>query len=89
MPPALETRLGTLRFEGGVPDAASADRLLDNLDVQRAVQAYLLALPPVNQLANRRAILTLGPANRTVPIWDQLVDSRTVELTANDNTPYT
>jgi hypothetical protein len=24
-----------------------------------------------------------------VPIWEQLVDSRTVELTANDNTPYT
>ena len=24
-----------------------------------------------------------------MPIWEQLVDSRTVELTANDNTPYT
>jgi hypothetical protein len=89
VPPSLDTRLGTLRFEGGVPDAASTDRLLDNLDFQRAVQAYLLALPPVNQLANRSAILSLGPANRTVPIWEQLVDSRTVELTANDNTPYT
>ncbi|CAK6690341.1 hypothetical protein BBFGKLBO_00799 [Synechococcus sp. CBW1107] len=89
IPDTLETRLGTLRFQGGVPDASTTDRLLDNLDFQRAVQAYLLGLPPVNQLANRSAILTLGPANRTVPIWEQLVDSRTVELTANDNTPYT
>jgi hypothetical protein len=34
-------------------------------------------------------MLTMGPANLTVPIWEQKVDSRTVELTANDNTPYT
>jgi hypothetical protein len=45
-------------------------------------------LPPVNQLANRTAILSMGPVNRTVPIWEELVDSRTVELTANDNTVY-
>lgn len=89
IPPSLETRLGTLRFEGGVPDTASTDKLLDNLDFQRAVQAYLLGLPPVNQLANRQAILSVGTANLTVPIWEQKVDSRTVELTANDNTPYT
>ena len=30
----------------------------------------------------------MGPANKTVPIWEELVDSRTVELTANDNTVY-
>lgn len=87
--PTLQTRLGTLRFDGGVPDPASTNTLLDNLDFQRAVQAYLLGLPPVNQVANRQAVLSLGAANRTVPIWEQMVDSRTVELTANNNTPYT
>jgi hypothetical protein len=85
----VETRLGALHFEGGCPDKATTDKLYDNLDFQHAVQAYLLGLPPVNQLANRKAILQEGPANRTVPIWEQMVDSRTVELTANDNTPYT
>ncbi len=89
VPDKVESRLGTLRFEGGVPDAATADKLFDNLDFQHAVQAYLLGLPPVNQLSNRQAILALGPVNKTVPIWEQMVDSRTVELTANDNTPYT
>ncbi|MEJ2475644.1 MAG: DUF1254 domain-containing protein, partial [Desulfobacterales bacterium] len=88
IPDKVETRLGTLRFDGGVPDQATTDRLYDNLDFQRAVQAYLLGLPPVNQLSNKSAILSMGPANKTVPIWEQLVDSRTVELTANDNTPY-
>jgi len=87
-PDVVESRLGTLHFDGGVPDQATTDKLFDNLDFQRAVQGYLLALPPVNQLSNKTAILSMGPANRTVPIWEQLVDSRTVELTANDNTVY-
>jgi hypothetical protein len=88
-PHKVETRFGTLRFFDGVPDQASTDKIYDNLDFQRAVQAYLLALPVVNQAANRAGILAMGPANTTVPIWEQMVDSRTVELTANDNTPYT
>lgn len=88
-PDKLDTRFGTLNFFGGMPDQASADKLYDNLDFQRAVQAYLLAVPVVNQAANRAGILSVGPANTTVPIWETLVDSRTVELTANDNTPYT
>ena len=89
VPDRVDTSFGTLNFLGGVPDQASTDRIYDNLDFQRAVQAYLLALPVVNQMANRAGILSLGPANMTVPIWEQRVDSRTVELTANDNTPYT
>ena len=89
VPDSVDTRFGTFRFLGGVPDQASTDKVYDNLDFQRAVQAYLLAIPVVNQMANRAAILSVGPANTTVPIWERLVDSRTVELTANDNTPYT
>ena len=88
-PGKMETPFGTLKFFDGVPDKASTEKIYDNLDFQRAVQAYLLGLPPVNQLANRRAILQMGPVNATVPIWETMVDSRTVELTANDNTPYT
>ena len=88
-PNKLETRIGTLNFFDGVPGQASTEKIYDNLDFQRAVQAYLLALPVVNQAANRDGILAMGPANTTVPIWEDLVDSRTVELTANNNTPYT
>ena len=89
IPDKVETRFGTLNFFDGFPDKASTEKLYDNLDFQRAVQAYLLGLPAVSQLANRNAILELGPANTTVPIFEQLMDSRTVELTANNNTPYT
>jgi hypothetical protein len=89
IPDKVETRFGTLKFFGGFPDAGSAEKLFDNLDFPRAVQAYLLGLPVVSQIANRNNTLTVGPANTTVPIWEEMVDARTVELTANNNTPYT
>lgn len=81
IPDKVETRFGTLHFFGGFPDQASVDKLYDNLDFQHAVQAYLLALPVVNQVGNRNGIRAMGPANTTVPIWEQMVDSRTVPPT--------
>ena len=44
-PDKVETRLGTLNFFDGFPDDATGRKLYDNLDFQRAVQAYLLAIP--------------------------------------------
>ncbi len=87
-PAKVETRLGTLDFFDGFPDKTSTEKLYDNLDFQRAVQAYLLAIPAVSQVANRDAIRTLGPVNTVVPIFEQLMDSRSIFLTANDNTVY-
>ena len=87
-PDSVETRIGTLHFTDGFPDSATAEAIYDNLDFQRAVQAYLLALPPVSQASNRNAIRALGPVNATVPMFEQLIDSRSIFLTANDNTVY-
>ena len=38
-PDTVETRLGTLKFFDGFPDKATVEKLYDNLDFQRAVQA--------------------------------------------------
>ena len=43
MPDKVETRFGTLNFFDGFPDQASTEKLFDNLDFQRAVQAYFSA----------------------------------------------
>jgi len=77
----VETRLGTLKFFDGFPDKATTEKLYDNLDFQRTVQAYLLAIPAVSQAAVRNACRTLGPANGVVPIWEELADSRSLGLT--------
>ncbi len=87
-PDKVETRLGTLGFFDGFPDNAAVEKLYDNLDFQRAVQAYLLAIPAVSQAANRNEILKLGPANRTVPIFEDRMDSKSIFLTPNTETPY-
>ena len=52
------------------------------------MQAYLLGIPVVNQAGMRASLRQFGPDNQTDVIWEDLVDARTVELTANDNTIY-
>jgi hypothetical protein len=88
-PEKIKTRLGMLNFFDGFPDNPSVEKLFDNLDFQRAVQAYLLGLAPVSQAANRKGILEMGPANTTVPIFEQMMTPRSIFLTPNNNTPYT
>ena len=36
----------------------------------------------------RESLRKFGPVNTTNVIWENLVDPKTVELTANDNTVY-
>jgi hypothetical protein len=88
-PDKIKTRIGTLDFFDGFPDSPSVDKIFDNLDFQRAVQAYLLGLAPVSQVANRKGILEVGPANTTVPIFEQMMTPQSIFLTPNNNTPYT
>jgi len=88
-PDKVNTRLGTLRFFDGFPDKPTVDKIYDNLDFQRAVQAYLLALPPVSMVGLREGLTQFGPANMTIPTFETLMDSHSLFLTANANTPYT
>lgn len=89
IPDKVETRLGTLNFTDGFPDDATVQKVYDNLDFQRAVQAYLLGLSAVSTEAARQAVLGFGPANQTVLISETLLDSKSLFLTANTTTPYT
>jgi hypothetical protein len=88
VPDKVDTSIGTLNLSYGYPDAATIQTIYDNLDRSRALQAYLLGIPIVNQVGMRETLRKFGPVNQTNVIWEDLVDSRTVELTANDNTVY-
>jgi hypothetical protein len=46
-PLSVDTHLATVKFNYGYPNKATTELLWDNLDFQRAVQAYLLVLPTV------------------------------------------
>jgi hypothetical protein len=87
-PDRIESSIGPLTLSDGFPTPETTAKIWDNLDRSRALQAYLLAIPIVNQAGMREALMTFGPVNSTNVIWENLVDPRTVELTANDNTIY-
>ena len=87
-PDAVETRLGTLKFFDGLPDETTVQKLYDNLDFQRGVQAFITAIPAASAYAMRTGIRTFGPDNQTVLVGESLVDSRSLFLTGNTETVY-
>ena len=87
-PDEVETSLGTLRFFDGFPDEATAQKVFDNLDLQRAMQVFLTCIPPASANAFRTGIRSFGPDNQTLLISESLVDSRGLFLTANTETIY-
>ena len=88
-PDKVETRIGTLNFFDGFPDKATVEKVYDNLDFQRGLQAYLTALPAVSIEGFRKSYAAIGPVNQTVLISEQLLDAKSLFLTANTTTPYT
>ncbi|RZL88108.1 MAG: DUF1254 domain-containing protein [Variovorax sp.] len=88
VPDKIESSIGTLNLDYGYPSAETVDKIYDNLDRSRALQAYLLAIPIVNQAGMRDSLRKFGPDNQTNVIWESLMDSKTVALTGNDNTIY-
>jgi hypothetical protein len=84
----LETRIGPLAYEAGYPAAETVEKLYDELDFQRAVQAYLWALPMASYGAMADAHKALGADSHTVVVADKLAEPRQLALTANQDTVY-
>jgi hypothetical protein len=84
-----DSRLGKLSFEQGYPTEETTRKLFDEMDYQRAVQAYLWAYPAVSfesiRIATNR---DLGADLNDMIIADNFADPKGVWLTANDTTIY-
>ena len=87
-PAEVKTRLGTLRTKDGFPDKATIEKVYDNLDFQRGVQSILTTMQGASLVAMRRGLRGLGPDNQTVALFENLMDSKTLFLTANSTTIY-
>jgi hypothetical protein len=87
-PDVVETSIGTLRFFDGFPDDATVQKVYDNLDFQRGVQAFLTCMPAASAYAFRTGLRTFGPDNQTVLITESLMDARSLILTGNTETVY-
>ena len=82
-PDKLETRLGTLKLFYGVPDKETAQKVYDNLDFQRGVQAYLSIIQIASMYGMRKGNLEFGPPNTTALLFETLMDSKALWLTPN------
>lgn len=85
---SIDTRVGKLTFERGLPTEATVAKLFDELDFQRAVQAYVWGLPIVG-LAEAKIAQTenTGARDGDVGIYKGF-RGVSVWLTANATTPY-
>lgn len=80
--------LGTLNFYDGVPLPETAEKVYDYLDLVNAVDAYTKGIHIASMEAMKQGILSQGPANETVIIFEELMDSKTLFLTANTTSVY-
>jgi len=87
-PDRVESRLGTLQFDGGAPSDATAELLYDNLDFLHGVEAFIDAFPGASTTAMRRGFLSAGVEDNSVLMFSELMDSESLFLTANCDTLY-
>lgn len=87
-PNKLETRIGTLNLFDGVPDKETAQKVFDNLDFQRGVQAFMSGIQIASMTGLRKGLLEFGPANTTAVLFENLMDSKALWLTPNTTSVY-
>ncbi len=87
-PDEVETRLGTLKFFDGFPDEQTVEKVMDNLDFSRGVQAFLSGMPGASLVGMRTGFQKLGVINGTIMIMESLLDSKSLFLTGNTDSVY-
>lgn len=87
-PDKLETSIGTLTSFDGVPDKETTQKVYDHLDMQRSTHAFLSTLQISSLSAMEKGLLDFGPANTTVLLFEDLMDSKALWLTPNTVSVY-
>jgi hypothetical protein len=87
-PDKVDTRIGPLEFKDGAPSAATAEKVYDALDFTRGLDAFLNSYGGASAYAIRKGFLSIGAEDNTVTIYPELMDSKSLFLTANADTVY-
>ena len=88
-PDTVQTRIGTLKFFDGLPDQETVQKVYDNLDFQRGVEAFLSGIPAASLYAACEGLSEAGvKRNGGIGIFQDLMDARSLFLTANSTTVY-
>ena len=85
----VETRIGKLSFLNGYPSKDTATKLYDEMDFQRATQAYLWSFPAVSCASIQVSVFRdLGATYNDLVVFDNFLDTKSVFLTGNTTTIY-
>ncbi|MGB0257288.1 MAG: DUF1254 domain-containing protein [Coraliomargarita sp.] len=88
-PDTVETSIGTLTFTNGVPSRETADKAYDFMDTARAADAFLKGMPAASLASLLEGARSTGAVEvHQVSIFDGLMDSKSLFLTANTATVY-
>jgi hypothetical protein len=88
-PDTVQTRIGALKFFDGLPDAETVQKVYDNLDFGRGVEAFLSGMPAASLYAACEGLSEAGvKRNGGIGITEDLMDARSLFLTPNSTTVY-
>jgi hypothetical protein len=88
-PNRLETSLGMLEFKDGAPSKDTVAKVYDYLDLMHGVEAFVNAYQGASVAALFKGFNEAGvPDNTTALVWSELMDSKSLFLTANADTVY-
>ena len=88
-PHKVETPIGLLEFNDGVPGPKTAEAVYDNLDFMHGVEAFLNCVPGASAEGFRTGWATQGADNnQAMIIMENLMDSKSLYLTPNTESIY-
>jgi hypothetical protein len=87
-PDKVETRIGPLDFKDGMPSKETVAKIYDNLDFTHAFEAFVNTLQGVSIHALHKGLLSAGVKDNEVLVFSELMDAKSLFLTANADTVY-
>ena len=87
-PDKVESRIGTLGFKDGAPSQETLDKIYDHLDFTHAYEAFVNTMQGVSIHAIRKGLLRAGVKDNEVIVFSDLMDAKSLFLTANADTVY-
>jgi hypothetical protein len=70
-PDKVETRLGTLEFKDGAPNAETVAKIYDNLDFTHAFETFVNTFQGVNMEAIRKGFLSIGVKDNEILVFSR------------------
>ena len=85
----VDTHIGPLKYESGFPTKETVEKLFDEIDFQRACQAYMWSFPAVSFASVKAGMFRdLGATYNDIVLYQDFLDTKSIYLTGNSTTIY-